>query len=256
MTLISINNKILPAKKATISVMSDGFQRGYGVFETLRTFKNKEILYEKQHIQRFFNGAKKIDLKIKYKKEQIQKMLTKIVKKSPHKIQRLKIIAIPEGVIITSEPLKIDKDLYIKGVSCKSIQCLRAIPEVKSISYLPSFLSHQKASKKGYYEAILIHKGEVYEGAYNNIFWFEKKILCTRKDQVLPGITAQELIKNSPYKVKYKKIKLKELIKKQEIFLTQSTKGILPIVKIDSHKINNGQPGEKTKKLMSIFSFL
>ena len=79
---------------------------------------------------------------------------------------------------------------------------------------------------------------EVYEGAYSNMFWFEGNSLCTRKEDVLPGITRKVVLELSPYKIKYKKIKLKDLLKKKEIFITQSVKGIVPIVKIDSDLIS------------------
>lgn len=257
MKVILINNKFVSAKNAKISILSDSFARGYGIFETLRTYGNKKLFKAENHIKRLCKGAKKIDLKIHYSKNQILQMLKKVIKKSPHKIQRLKIIAIGEGIIIISIPFKDDKNLYKFGISCKTIICNRAIPEVKSISYLPSFLSHQKAEKQGYYEAILIDKnGEVSEGAYSNIFWFEKNNLCTRKTEILEGITRDTIIKISPFPVKFKKIHLRDLIKKEEIFLTQSTRGIVPIVKIDNKKIGNGQPGEKTKILIEKFTNL
>ena len=184
-------------------------------------------------------------------------MLTKIASTSPHKLQRIKIIAIPEGVIVISMPLKIDPALQEKGVSCKSINCRRALPEIKAISYLASYLSHEQATKLGHYDAILTDKqGEVYEGAYSNIFWFEGKTLCTRKEDVLPGITAQTVAKISPFKLKFKTINIKELVKKNEVFLTQSTTGIIPVTKIDGKKIANGKPGEKTQELIEKFNEL
>ena len=144
--------------------------RGHGVFETLRTHGNKKLFRVKDHLSRLFNSAKKIDLKIKYSKKEVLKMLQKVIKKSPHKIQRLKIIAIKEGIIISSVKTRIDPKIY-KGVSLMTIQRMRQVPEVKSLSYISSFLSHEEAVKKGYFEALLIDKNkEVYEGAYSNMF--------------------------------------------------------------------------------------
>lgn len=253
MKTILINNKFVAEKDAKVSILGS-LGRGYGVFETLRTNKEKKILQTKEHIDRLFSSAKKIDLKIKYNKTQLIKMLEKVTKKSSRKIQRIKIMAIEEGIIIFSVPLKIDKKIY-EGVSCISVECRRSLPEVKSISYLPSFLSHEKAIKKGCYDAILIdEKDEVYEGAYSNIFWFEGDILCTREKDILPGITRQTILKKSPFKTKFAKITLKNLLKKSEIFLTTSVAGIVPVTKIDNKKIGNGKVGEKTKKMMLIFN--
>ncbi len=251
MTITLINNKFVDKKNAKVPLYSDAFMRGHGVFETLRTHGNKKLFRVKDHLSRLFNSAKKIDLKIKYSKKEVLKMLQKVIKKSPHKIQRLKIIAIKEGIIISSVKTRIDPKIY-KGVSLMTIQRMRQVPEVKSLSYISSFLSHEEAVKKGYFEALLIDKNkEVYEGAYSNMFWFEGNSLCTREEDVLPGITRKVVLELSPYKIKYKKIKLKDLLKKKEIFITQSVKGIIPIVKIDKKKI---KIGTKTQKIMQLYS--
>lgn len=252
MKIVLKNNRFINPKDANVSIFSD-ITRGYGIFETMRTFGNKKILHLNQHVKRLFGSAKKIDLKIGYKESDVLKMIEKTAKSSPRKIQKIKIIAIPGQLFITSEPLKINKQIY-DGVSCKSIKCVRNLPEVKSLSYMPSFLSRKKAKEEGFFAALLTdEKGEVYECDYSNIFWFERNTLCTRKDNVLPGITREEIIKKSPFKTKFKTIKIPELKKKKEIFLTSSLKGIVPITKIDKTKIGNGKAGKNTKELMKIF---
>ncbi len=253
MKIVLKNNKLIPARKANVSIFSE-IIRGYGIFETLRTFGDKEILHQKQHAKRLLASAKKIELKIGYSEKEIQKMLTRVAKKSPHKNQVIKIIAIPEELFITSVPLKIDKKIY-EGVCCKSVSCIRNMPEVKSVSYLGSFLSNKRAKEAGCFAAILTDKkGEVYECDYSNIFWFEGNTLCTRKDQILPGIVRAEIIKKSPFKVKFKTIKIDELKRKKEVFLTNSLKGIVPITRIDKKTIGEGIPGKNTKILIEKFA--
>lgn len=250
-----INDKFIADKLAKIEITSD-MLLGYGIFETLRTY-NKEIIFNTtDHIDRLLDSAKKIDLKIQFNKKEIFKMLKKIAKKSIHKNQKIKIIAIPNKLIITSTEQKDDKKIY-QGVKCMSIICQRSLPEIKSISYLSSLLSHKKAEEKGYFEAILINeKGEVSEGAYSNIFWFEKNILCTTKNKILLGITRKTVLKISPFKTKLKTINIKNLYKTKEIFLTSSTKGIVPVVQIDNKKIGNGLVGDKSKELICLLNNL
>lgn len=253
MTIILFNNKFLNKKTAKISVLSDSFARGYGVFETLRTF-HKKPFQTKEHLNRLSTSAKKIDLKPKYSKHEILQQLQKVTQKSPHQNQRLRITVVQEGIIITSEKLQIHQKIY-RGVSCMTTPITRSLPEIKSISYIPSFISHRKAVKKGYYEGILTDKnGKVYEGAYSNLFWFEGDTLCTRKEDVLQGITRQTILEISPFFRKFKKITVKELSKKKEIFLTSSIVGVVPVIKINNKKIGNGEPGPKTKKLMELYN--
>jgi branched-chain amino acid aminotransferase len=256
MNTILINNRFTKEGEAKISILSDAFMRGIGVFETLRTFGDKNLFREKDHINRLFKSAKAINIKCRYSKSEVLKQLEKITKKSPHKLQRIKIVVIEKHLIIVSSKIAEDKKVF-RGVSCHSINCRRALPEVKSISYLASYLSHEKAAKLKSYDAILIDKkGEVYEGAYSNIFWFEGNKLCTRKDEVLEGITRKTVLEISPYKIKYKTTKIDKLIKAKEVFLTQSTKGIVPITKIDGKRVGNGKIGEKTEILMTLLQKL
>jgi len=240
------NNKFI--KKAPTKAISP-YKTNKGVFETLRTFNKKPLLIN-LHLKRLFNSAKKINLKIKHTKKEIMEMIEKIIKKSPHKTQKIKIIATQKDTIITSIKAEIDKKIY-SGVAIKSINTQRIMPEIKLLSYFPSFIAHEDAVKKGFFDALLIDdKNEVYEGAYSNIFWFEKGILCTRKDKVLPGITREIILKNTKFKIKFKKIKLEDLKKQKEIFITQSINLVVPVTKIDETKINSGSVGNKTKAVM------
>jgi branched-chain amino acid aminotransferase len=256
MTTILINNRFQKKNEAKISILSNAFMRGVGVFETMRTFDDKNLFREKDHINRLFKSAKAISLKPKYSKAETLRQLHKVVTKSPNKLQRIKIV-LTEGYMIIVSTKTAEKKKLKKGVSCTTVECQRSLPKIKSISYLASYLSHEKAVKLKSYDAILIDKkGEVFEGAYSNIFWFEGDHLCTRENEVLEGITRKAVLEISPFKIRFKTIKIKELLKKQEVFLTQSTQGIVPIIKIDGKKIGKGKPGEKTLVLNSLLSKL
>ncbi len=229
-------------------MLSPTFMYGIGVFETLRTF-NHRVFQSKEHIRRLFNSANQINLKIKYSKSEIEKMLKKISAKSPHSNQRIKIISVAEGLLITSTKLKL-KNLS-KGVKCKTISIERPIPTAKTISYLETYLSHSKAQKNGYFEAILIDRNSfVTEGSRSNIFWFEKDVLCTTKNNILSGTIRDLILKISPFKTKLKNIKLKQLLKQKEIFITSSVIGLVAIIQIDKHKFSIGK---NTKTLIKRF---
>lgn len=243
-------------KDAKMSIFSEAFMFGYGVFETLRTYDGK-VFKLKEHVDRLANSARIIGFRLPYSKVETSKMVKKVAAKAYAVSgidQRLKIVAIKGYLIISSIKLKIDSNVY-RGVVCRSVKVSRPVPEAKTLAYLDSYLSHATAASMGAYEAILCgEKGEVYEGAYSNIFWFDGNVLCTRKGGVLPGITRGILVDFSPYNVKYKSISLNELKQKNEVFLTKTTTGIVPIIKIDGKKIGSGKVGEKTKKLMNLYN--
>ena len=244
------NNKF--RKNAKVSVTGDA-SRGYGVFETLRTYDEKTLPLLKKHIDRLFISAKKIGFKVRYSKSKIAEMVKKVVRKSDHEIQRIKIIALTDDVVITSEEVK--KNLNSKnGVPLKSIKMERALPDIKYISYLPSFLAHEWALKDGFYDAILIdNEGRITEGAYCNVFWFEEDKLCTCGEKIFPGMIREIVLEISPYKIVFKSVTLEELKRMKEIFITQSIGLVVPVVRIDSSKIGNGLPGERTKTMIAKF---
>ncbi|MBD3330321.1 hypothetical protein GF354_02195 [Candidatus Peregrinibacteria bacterium] len=252
--LILKNNRIIRKNNATISIFSEAFMYGFGVFETLRTYNSKTFELE-AHINRLFNSAKEIKLKIPYSKKRIETMVKKLVKLLKFENQLIKIISTKEDLFIISSKLKYKESLIKDGVAVKTIELQRKLPSIKSISYLSSYIANNEAKNKNYYEALLIdsHKN-ISEGAYSNIFWFERDKLCTNSKNILHGITREIVIKISPFKVKYKGIKLSSLLNKKEIFLTQTSKGIIPVVKIDKTIINKGVPGHKTKELIKRFS--
>lgn len=252
MTIYLINNKFYTHKNAKIPITPE-LLRGYGVFETLRTY-DKKPYQTKDHIRRLFWGAKKISLKIAYSESKIEKIVKELSSKSEYENQRIKITALKGTLIVSSEEQKIDPKIYTQGVNLKSVIAKREMPQIKSISYLLPFLSHERAAKEEAFDALMIdEKGEVYEGAYSNIFWFKNNKLYTRKDHVLPGITARSVIKISPLKVQFGKISLKELKKCDEIFITSSIYGIVPIKQIDKTKIGKSSPGPKTKLLICAY---
>lgn len=252
MTTYLINNKTYTQENAKIPITPE-LLRGYGVFETLRTYDKKPYQL-KEHIKRLFDGAKEISLKISFSENEIERMVEKLSSKSKYENQRIKITALKGTLIVSSEEQKIDAKIYTQGVNLKSVIAKREMPQIKSISYILPFLSHEKATKEKAFDALMIdEKGEVYEGAYSNIFWLKNNKLYTRNDHVLPGITAKNIIKISPLKVQFGKISLTELKKCEEAFITSSIYGIVPIKQIDKTKIGKSSPGSKTKLLICAY---
>ena len=76
--------------------------------------------------------------------------------------------------------------------------------------------------------------------------------LFTRKDKVLPGVTRKTVIRNSPFPVKYDKLNILDIKGIDELFLTNSGSGIIPVTKIDSIILSKGLPGPITLKLLRL----
>lgn len=252
--LILINDQWVSKEEANINIFSEAVMYGFGLFETMRTYDKKEVPFLDQHINRLLKSASEIDLSVNYSTDKMKEMIRKVVNKSEYELQRIKIILVPEKLIISSDELIINKNIY-DGVKLNTIQQIRSLPHLKSISYLDCYHSYKKITKRGYFDALLMDEKEnVYEGSRSNIFWFEDEKLCTCKEKVLHGIMRDFIIDISPFQIILKNIELSDLLKKDEIFLTNSIVGIVPVININENEIGSGKCGVLTNRLIAEYS--
>ena len=254
--LVSINGKIVPSQNAKIDILSESVLFGIGVFETMRTFTNRKLFRLEEHVDRLLQSVAKIAINTDFFKEEICNFVTKLAKTSDSEIQRIKFIAFEKKLIVISTPLIPDRSIY-DGVSLKSVPQRRALPEIKSTSYLDCLLAYRIAQKEHFYDAVLIDESNyVYEGSRSNIFWVKESRLYTRRSQVLPGITRNVIVKELFPNVQFESIRLHTLTSADEVFITNSIIGICPVLRIDSSPIGNGSTGSLTNTLMEQYDQL
>ena len=72
--------------------------------------------------------------------------------------------------------------------------------------------------------------------------------MVTNKEGVLKGITSAKVVEacSGLYEIEIRPIGLKEVLAAEEVFITSSTKLVMPIVRIGDHVIGSGKPGPKT----------
>lgn len=229
---------------------------GYGVFETLRTYEGEIFALEK-HIERLFHSAQLIGLKHDYKPEQIQKWTKETFQKYAEKEARIKIVLTETELIIWPQELILrPAEWYETGIKVVTFPIERVQPLAKSLNCLPSVLARQKAQENNVYEALFVDRdGFVREGSYSNLFWIKDQVLYTTKDRVLKGITrevvldlAQELMP-----VREENWLLSDVLTADEVFITNTTSEILPVIKIDKEIIRDGLVGKMSGRLADKF---
>lgn len=256
-----LNGKILPLNKAKISPLDLGFCRGYALTETLRTYNGKIFALDK-HYERLEKGAKFLKLRL-ISKDKVEKIIEKLIKLNRLKEAKIKIVLSggvgkkdleigKETIFIYAEKLKkLPEDFYKNGVKLITSKYKREYFEYKIASYIEIIRNKDLLKKQKAFNILYTYDGYVYECATANIFCFKGKNLIT-PDKVLEGVTRYFVIKlaKNDFNVFIRPLRFKELIKADEVFITSTTIDILPVVKIDNYKINNGKVGEKTKFLM------
>lgn len=248
--LILMNNSWIEKNKARVDIFSDAVMYGFGLFETFRTFKNKTLFRLDYHIERLLSASDRLGLTVNYSAAQIADMVVRVVSQSNLELQRLKILAFSDHLLISSDRLVFDNSIY-NGISLLPVHLQRAFPELKSTSYLDCLHSYEKANSAGFYDALLLDdSGTVSEGSRCNIFWVNGDTVLTREKKVLPGIVRRVVIEELPVKTGFCDIDLDSLLGADEVFITNSVIGIVPVTRIANTSLSAGRTGPMTLTVM------
>ena len=125
-------------------------------------------------------------------------------------------------------------------------------------NYLYSMLALKDALNSGYDEALILDIDDnVNEGSGENFFTIINNTIHTPKDAtVLNGITRQTVMKiarDLNYRVEETNISVDDVKSSDEAFFTGTAAEVTPIIQVDNVKINDGKPGEITKKIQKIY---
>ena len=274
MTIYYVNGSYLSRAKALISVEDRGFNFSDGVYEVIG-FTKQKLLNFKKHALRLkrslsglkiaqpFKNFKSLELiilnliNLNYTEDgfiylQITRGSAKRNHLFPNNVR-------PNVVIFTFS----NKDLknLLKGVSVgisEDIRWLRC--DIKSISLLPNLLEKQKASNRGFYEIWQSRNNQITEGSTSNAFIINtKNVILTHpaNNLILGGVTRDCVIsiaKSNGFLVKESSFTVNDIEKCKEAFLTSTTVGVLPVIKIDKFVVNKGKPGKITLEIMDLYN--
>ncbi len=275
--LVYVNGEFVPESEAKISVFDHGFLYGDGVFEGIRAY-NGRVFKLKEHIDRMYDCAKVIKLKIPLTKQEFMDAILETLRKNGLRDAYIRPIVTrgvgdlglnpevctnPQVIIITKPWGAMYGDLYEKGLKAVTVTVRRnAIdslpPNIKSLNYLNNILAKIEANAKGGDEAIFLdHNGYISEGSGDNIFVVKNGVVYTPPTlNNLRGITRAvtvEIIEKLGIPFRETNLGLFDLYSADEMFVTGTAAEICPITEIDGRVVGDGKPGEITKKLMQEF---
>lgn len=278
--LIYLNGKFVPKSEAKTSIYDHGFLYGDGVFEGIRAY-NGRVFRLDQHLDRLWDSAKAIALKIPLTREEMKEAILETLRRNKLKDAYIRPIVSrgdgdlgldprkcpkPNVFIITQEWGAMYGDLYEKGLTAITVGIRRNPPEalppnIKSLNYLNNILAKIEANEKGADEAIIFDThGNISEGSGDNIFIVKNgKILTPPTLNNLRGITrgaAIELAGKLGYNLMETNLGLFDLYTADEVFVTGTAAEIAPVTKIDGRTIGDGKPGRITMDLMGAFKKL
>ena len=251
MTLCIFNNDWAELDKLHIPIVSESVQYGLGLFETMRTYADKSMPFLDQHLIRFYDSVEALNLTCPYTQSQLREMIMRLVAKSPHEYQRVKLLLLKEGVLITSFQLQ---NQVSNPVTLTHWQAKRSLAQHKTTSYLDCHLAWQFAQAGGYDDSILVDEsGWVSETGRANLFWVKHGSIFTTEDGVLPGIIRGLLLNGEIIDCQFGRIKLVDLYQCDEVFITNSIRGIVSVNAIDDATFTTHTVTEQLQKQLHDF---
>jgi len=251
--LLWVDGKPVDPEAASVPLLSSSFMFGHGVFETLRTYHG-QVFRLPDHLERLFDSAMAFEIEPVFSREELESQLRNMLKEVGWKESRIKIVLIAGHMMVLVQVLEEKPDyFYQNGVKLACFEGERPLSTVKKIGDSLCFMANQQAKKQGVYDSLLVcHDQQVRECSYANLFWVKNGQLFTPQRGVLHGITRQtvmELAENC----ELSSITYAELLEVDEVFITQTSSGILPVVQIEGQLIGEGIPGRVTVGLMEKF---
>jgi len=260
------NGKFGLLEEMTVPMLDRVCYFGDGVYDATYS-RNHNIFALDEHIERFYNSAGLLGIKIPYSKEQVKEILKDMVSKvdSGEQFVYWQITRgtgmrnhafpgdeVPANLWIMLKPLNIkDMSKKLKLITLEDTRFLHC--NIKTLNLLPSVMASQKTEEAGCQESVL-HRGDrVTECAHSNVSIIKDGILKTAPTDnlILPGIARAHLIKmcklfNIP--VDETAFNLKELMEADEVIVTSSGQFCMATCEIDGKPVGGKAP-ELVKKL-------
>jgi branched-chain amino acid aminotransferase len=271
---VFLNDKLVDADKAGVSVSDSGFLYGAGLFETMRSC-NGEVFSLKDHLDRLFFSAGALSINNTYSREYITDAIYKVLKANKLSDARLRLtltggpMSEPEEkrkstLLIAAAKLQPYPPEYYKNGILVVLSPFRQntaepIYGHKTISYFSRMLALKSAHQKGAAEALWFTvDNRLAEGCISNVFLVKDSALYTPpiETPVLAGVSRKTVfqiaLENSIEFIE-KNLYISDVLDADEVFLTNVIMQILPVKSIEKHTVNDGKPGNLTKKLQKKF---
>jgi branched-chain amino acid aminotransferase len=278
-TLVMIDGRILDPEDAKVSVFDRGFLYGDAVFETIRTYGGVPFALER-HLERLSESAARVYIELPIPIETLQREVLKLVDAAGNAETFIRImitrgcgetLGLDPGLaknpmyVVLAMPLEPPPPSYYEqGIKTITYRTQRFADETdatgaKLVNYLISVLAMREARQVGAAEALICDReGQVLEGSTSNVFLLEGSRLSTPPGSagILLGITRGYVIEvalEAGLTVEETPISLERLLRAEEVFITSSTREVVPVVAVDGKPIGSGAAGPVARDLLRRF---
>ena len=278
-TIVYLNGRYLPASRAQVSAFDRGFLYGDGLFETVRIYRGIPFALD-AHLKRMRASGRRIGLVIPHHARIWNGIIRELLRRNrllaSNTAVRLTVIRgiggegllpprrVHPTVLLTLRRLDPEiPHLQERGVAVVLLPFHPGIGAflagVKTVDYLTASIAKRIARRRGAYEGVYCTpNGEILEGTTSNIFIVRGRSVLTPRlaSGVLPGVTRSLVLKiaaSEGFRAHEQRIKIEDLKKAEEAFLTASTIEILPIRSVENRRVGN-RTWPTTRQLQKAFA--
>ncbi|MFC1675761.1 aminotransferase class IV [Planctomycetota bacterium] len=270
---VFLNDKLVDAGKACVSVSDGGFLYGAGLFETMRSY-NGVVFTLDEHLERLLASAKALSIEVSYDKEYLADAVYKLLKANKLTDARIRMTVTggsmseaekgKSTLLITAVELQSYPDEYYqKGVQVVLCPFKQNVTDPtcghKTLNYYSRILGLNLAHQKRAAEVLwFTPDNRLAEGCISNVFLVKDSTLYTPTldTPVLPGVTRKiicEIAAENSVKLTEKDLYIDDCLEADEIFMTNSVMQVMPVCKLEAHDIGDYKVGPITKKLIGCF---
>lgn len=264
------NGNVVSADQIMLSPSDLGMLRGFTIFDVMVVEHGRAFLWER-HYDRLASSARSIGLAVPLDKVAYGKALAELIEASP--TQELVLRTVLSGgpsengftpepgretfYILTEERHRLSESIYQEGVKLITLPYERYLPQVKFANHAVSIWDLERRKREGAFDTLYVSGGVISEASQGNVFLVKDGVLVTPREEVLWGIVqglVMELAEAAGIPTQWRSISLEELFTADEVLLTGSSKGIVPVVSLDGRSIGNGKTGPVCAKLSKAYT--
>jgi branched-chain amino acid aminotransferase len=265
--VICVNREFVPQSEARISVLDHAVLYGDGVFETATACAGR-IFKLDSHIDRGFRSMAAIALEPPCDPETMRSLIVETVRRNGLADAYIKWLVtrgsngrplmdptgcVPNLIILAQPPIRrVSDERMAEGLRLKTVAVRRPSgqvldPQIKSINYLNLVLAKIEAKAAGADEALLLDlDGRLCEASGCNLFVVNGRQVRTPHHHVLAGITRETVLEIAPsagVTPEVCDLELYDAHTANEVFLSSTVGGLMPVSAIDGRRIGTGRPG-------------
>ncbi|WP_081076137.1 aminotransferase class IV [Burkholderia cepacia] len=273
-----MNGRFVPIADARVSVLDWGFLHSDVTYDTVHVWNGRFFRLDR-HIARFRRSLARLRLDVPLSDDALRDILVECVRRSGLRnayvemlctrgvsptfsrdprdaVNQFIAFAVPYGSVANERQLREGLHLHLVD-DVRRIPPESVDPQIKNYHWLDLVAGLLKGYDAGAESVVLkCTDGSIAEGPGFNVFIVRDGRLRTPERGVLHGITRQtvfELAASMGIDAQAGRVDDAQLREADEVFITSTAGGIMPVTRLNGAPIGDGRPGPMTRRLFDAY---